>query len=236
MFISQKERLKEMERRQMGQNVQKMKRWQEDQELKNLKEEREKEKREEQAARERILAQIAEDKAERAAKFPNSTPPQPPREKSPQPVKRPLTDMSRARLQFKLPDGSSHAHDFPSSETLQTVRTYIRVNVKLPFSNYILSTAFPRREFTDNNNSETLADLGLAPNAVVLILPLSQGVVSTNSGGSALTVLFWSLLSPFLSIFDYIKAFVYGRSSQQQPSPKEPVKRPAETGESSRLV
>lgn len=232
----QKERLKEIERRQVGQNVQKLKRWQEDQELKNLMEEREKEKREKQVARERILAQIAQDKAERAAKFPNAPQPQPQSEASPQPVKRTVTDMSRARLQFKSPDGSSHAHDFPSSDTLQTVRNYIAANLKLPFSNYVLSTAFPRREFTNNNDSETLADLGLAPNAVVLILPVNQGVISTNSGGGAVSMLFWSLLSPFLSIFDYLKSFVFGRPNQRPGAPKEPVKRPAETGESSRLV
>lgn len=220
----------------MGQNVQKLKRWQEDQELKSLMEEREKEKREQQAARERILAQIAQDKAERAAKFSNSPQPQPQAEVSPQPVKRNPADMSRARLQFKLPDGSSHAHDFGSSETLQSVRNYILSNMKLPFSNYVLSTAFPRREFTDNNDSETLADLGLVPSAVVLILPINQGVISTNAGGGSLSLLFWSFLSPFLGIFDYLKNFVFGRPNQQQASPKETVKRPAETGESSRLV
>lgn len=180
------------------------------------------------------MAQIAQDKAERAAKF--STSPQPQRDVSPQPVKKPVADMNKARLQFKLPDGSSHAHEFSSNETLQTVRNYIVSNVRLPFNNYVLSTAFPRREFTDVNNSDTLADLGLVPTAVVLVLPLNQGVVSTNNGGS-LSVLFWSLLSPFLSIFEYIRIFIFGRPSQQpQSSQKETVKRPAETGESSRFV
>lgn len=53
----------------MGQEVQKLKKWQEDQELKQLVEEREKEKRLEKEHRDRVLAQIAQDKAERIAKF-----------------------------------------------------------------------------------------------------------------------------------------------------------------------
>lgn len=53
----------------MGQEVQKMKKHQEDQELKQLVEEREKEKRLEKEHRDRVLAQIAQDKAERIAKF-----------------------------------------------------------------------------------------------------------------------------------------------------------------------
>jgi hypothetical protein len=51
-----------MERRKIGQEVQKLRRWQQDQELKNLKEERQKAKAEEAAARERVLKQIAEDR------------------------------------------------------------------------------------------------------------------------------------------------------------------------------
>jgi hypothetical protein len=51
-----------MERRKIGQEVQKLRRWQQDQDLKHLKEERQKEKAEEAAARERVLKQIAEDR------------------------------------------------------------------------------------------------------------------------------------------------------------------------------
>jgi hypothetical protein len=51
-----------MERRKMGHEVQKLRRWQQDQELKHLKEDRQKEKAEVAAVRERILKQIAEDR------------------------------------------------------------------------------------------------------------------------------------------------------------------------------
>lgn len=67
--ILQNEKQRELERRKTGQEVQKMKKLQEDQELKQLKEEREKEKRWEKEARDRVLAQIAQDKADRAERF-----------------------------------------------------------------------------------------------------------------------------------------------------------------------
>jgi hypothetical protein len=148
IFHFQKERQKEIERRKMGQNVQQMKRWQDDEELKHILEEREKEKRESQAARERVLAQIAQDKAERAAKFSpapaQQTPP------APQPPPRPV-NTNTARIQFRMPDGRTATNDFSSSETLESVHAHIKTNLNLPFTSYTLSTTFPRREFTDED-------------------------------------------------------------------------------------
>lgn len=228
MLLKQKEKSKEIERRKMGQDVLKLKRWQEDQQLKNIKEERDREKREEQAARQRILAQIEQDKADRAARFGGSSqaPSQP--KTSPQPEKRATVDSNTARLQFKLPDGSTHTQDFPSSECLQTVRNYIKSNLNLPFSNYVLSTAFPRREFTDNDNGETLADLGLVPNAVVLILPINHGTVASRPGGG-LSGLFWTLITPFLNVFGYLRLFIFGSSRTPQQNGRESSKRPADS-------
>lgn len=183
-------------------------------------EEREREKRAEQAARERVLAQIAQDKAERAARFSGSSPPAPTTQTTP--VQRPVpTNSNRARLQFRLPDGSSHTHEFASDEPLETVRSYIRANLNLTFGNYVLSTAFPRREFTDNNNAETLADLGLAPNAVVLVLPAQQRAVARSDGGF-IRGLFWSMVAPFLSFFGYLKIFLFGTGREEVATTREP--------------
>lgn len=217
-----------MERRKVGQDVQKLKKWQEEEQLKNFMAEREREKREQQAARDRVLAQIEQDKADRAARFGSNVTPHP--EASPAPERRVLSNPDVARLQFKLPDGTAHTHNFPSGESLQTVHAYIRANLNVPFNNYVLSTAFPRREFTDNNNAETLADLGLAPNAVVLILPVNQGVVSSTRG-RGLADLFWTLLAPILSVFDYVRNFVFGRSNQGHTTRDGGSKRPAENPE-----
>jgi len=198
--------------------------------------ERNKEKKEKQEARQRVLAQIAQDKAERAAKFaspPQSTSQQP--QTSPQPVRRSPVSSNTARLQFRLPDGTSHMHDFVSSSSLQEVRNYIITNLNLPFQNFTLSTTFPRREFTSENCSETLLELELVPNAVVLILPLQHGAVATHSDSWIMTM-FWSFIGPILNLVSYLKAKFFGPppgSSVPPSTPnqdrKRPIESPAET-------
>lgn len=199
-------------------------------------EQRDKEKKEQQAARQRILAQIEQDKADRAARFSNPNRPKTTEQQSPQPVRRAPANTNTARLQFKLPDGSSRTQDFPSENTLQDVRNYIRSNLNLPYNNFILSTTFPRREFGSVDNDHTLLDLELVPNAVVLILPISSGAVTTNSQ-NFISNLLWTFITPFLNIFSYVKSFVFGTP----PPPSTPStsnrnnKRVSEnTGETSR--
>lgn len=115
----EKERQKEIERRKLGQDMQKLKEWQKDQELKELMEKRKKEKIEDKAARDRILAQIAQDKADRAARFGTSPPTA---TESKQEPSKPTVVPNSARLQFKLPDGSSSSNTFENYTTLQEVK------------------------------------------------------------------------------------------------------------------
>ncbi|XP_063905511.1 UBX domain-containing protein 4-like isoform X2 [Zophobas morio] len=210
----EKERQQEIERRKMGQNVQQLKRWQDDQELKQVLEEREKEKRESQAARERVLAQIAQDKAERAAKFspPAAPQPAPAAPTPPRPV-----NTNVARLQFRMPDGKTSTNDFPSTDTLESVHNYIKASLNLSFSTYTLSTTFPRREFTDDDKTQTLLELGLVPTAVILILPITRGAVSTNTEGGW-TGFIWSLFAPIFTLLGYLKTFVFGTGPAPNPS------------------
>ncbi|CAH1116641.1 unnamed protein product [Phaedon cochleariae] len=203
------ERLKEIERRKMGQGVQQLKKWQEDQEMKQLKEDRDREKRENQVARERVLAQIAQDKAERLAKAQPQSPPEIQHQKASPPSASATINSNMTRLQFKLPDGSSNTREFAVSDSLESVVSYIKSNLKLPSNNFILSTTFPRRDFSNNDYSQSLLDLQLVPNAVILILPLNHGSVSTNPGGS-ITAMIWSLLAPLWNIFGFFRNFIFG--------------------------
>ncbi|KAL3286644.1 hypothetical protein HHI36_001143 [Cryptolaemus montrouzieri] len=205
------ERLKELERRKIGQNVQQMKKWQQDEELRQLKEERDREKRENQEARDKVLAQIAQDKAERAARF--SQQGQANILQAPQPVaqsSRSIPNTNTTKLQFRLPDGSQHTHEFQISDSLEMVHQYIQNQLIVPFNRYTLSTTFPRREFTTNDNSQSLLDLQLVPNAVILILPQNQGVISTSSREMVGNMLWW-LLAPFFNIYDFLVGYFFGR-------------------------
>lgn len=217
----QAERLKEIERRKVGQSVQELRRWQKDQEMKQLLEDREKEKLEAKLAREKVLAQIKQDKEERQSK---SQPLSPVTTNVPKPESTsPLQFKSdKTRLQFKLPDGSSNTHEFSISDTLQSVIGYINENLKLTFTNFKLSTTFPRREFSVGDYSQTLADLQLIPNAVILILPQNNGTLNTSTANGALTTLLWSLFSPILGIFDYLKGLIFGRSQNTTGAKRPP--------------
>lgn len=220
----------------MGQDVQKLKKWQQEQELKNIIEAREKEKQEERSARQRVLDQIKQDKADRATKFGASPVQQPQQQPDQQAPKLPRVPPNKARLQFKLPDGSTRTNEFASSCTLMEVRNYIAEVVNLNTNGFALSTTFPRREFTSGDNSQTLIDLELVPNAVILVLPLSHGTVST-ANTSFLYTLVWSVITPFLSLYNYLKSFVTGSPPRSEPAENETQsrKRPTEsTGESSR--
>lgn len=123
--LTQKERQKEMERRKAGQNVQKLKEWQREQEMKHVLDDHNKEKKEKEEARQRVLAQIAQDKAERAAKFAAQE-----KSTTPPPVQRPATtgDSGNALLQMRLPNGGSHTHSFPSTSTLQVSNNVDKLN------------------------------------------------------------------------------------------------------------
>lgn len=221
----------------MGQDVQKLKKWQQEQELKNILEAREREKQEEKKARQRVLDQIKQDKADRASRFSNSAPAPQPEVSSASPPKPPRVPPNRARLQFKLPDGSTRTNDFESSATLIEVRNYVSEIMHMSVHNFTLSTTFPRREFTSADNLNTLIELELIPNAVILVLPLSHGTVSTTNNNFFVS-LFWSILTPILNLFNYLKSFVTGAgpgTSETAGNGVQSKKRAAEpTGEPSR--
>merc|ERR1719383_357965 len=65
----EKEKNSELERRNLGKNLQEFKRQQEEEEAKRLAAERRREKDEEAKARERVRQQIAQDRVEKAARF-----------------------------------------------------------------------------------------------------------------------------------------------------------------------
>lgn len=212
------QRQKEIERRKMGQDVQKQRRWQQDQELKHLKEERQKEKAEEAAVRDRILRQIAEDRAAQASRFPaeqeaaKKQAEEELRKQSEEQTAHTAAKYDMARIQFRLPDGSSHSHNFEVTATLGEVRSYAATHLSFPFREFAMSTTFPRREFTSKNDSQTLGDLHLVPSAVILILPTSSGRAITSPQNYSWRVphLVWSLLTPLFSILNYLRNLVFG--------------------------
>ena len=83
-------------------------------------------------------------------------------------------DVSVARIQFRLPSGSTHMGQFEPLSTLGALRDYVVRNIELPFRQFAMSTSFPRRNLLSEDDNKTLMDLGLVPTSVILILPLTN--------------------------------------------------------------
>ncbi|KAJ2938367.1 hypothetical protein O0L34_g13292 [Tuta absoluta] len=219
---------KELERRAQGQGATELKKWQQEQELKNIQEERKREKMENNLVRQKILEQIAQDRAERKARDqpqvePQSSPScqnildqlaqvrnerkardqtqvvQPVLVQQPTVPAPPPTagdGGNHCRIQFKLPDGSSHTAHFDASGTLGDVQTYVADNLQMTTSNFSLWTAFPRQELTEYE--ATLRQLKLTPSSALLVLP--RRVPTTVATPSALTNII-TLFTQFFTAF-----------------------------------
>lgn len=233
----EKEKAKERERRELGKQLQKLKETQKERELQELAEARQKERREEREARERIRQQIAQDRADRAAKYQAAKESEEERKRAAQTAQEQLQQerasaarSAFSRIQFRLPDGSTRTEQFSSDVKLSDVKAFIDAEIKPSFNPYTLCTTFPRREFTASNMSETLRDLELTPSAALLIVPpTSRG--SRPSGGNQAGSWFATIFSPLQWIWTWLMAFFFtpapqtiqGQPANEQPNQPQPL-------------
>uniref|UniRef100_A0A672L2U7 UBX domain-containing protein 4 n=1 Tax=Sinocyclocheilus grahami TaxID=75366 RepID=A0A672L2U7_SINGR len=169
---------KEVERRKTGKEMLDFKKKQEEDKTKRLLEERSREKAEERAARERVKQQIALDRADRAARYAQS---QQDSEATRLAALQAKRDAERdgaqrersavARIQFRLPDGSSFTNQFPSETRLLEARQFAAQEVGNRYGQFSLATMFPRREFTAEDLEKSLLELELTPGASIVLLP-----------------------------------------------------------------
>ncbi|KAL3837071.1 hypothetical protein ACJMK2_022456 [Sinanodonta woodiana] len=229
----EKARQAEKERRLLGQELQQLRENQKEQELKELQEQFKKEKQEERKAKERVREQIAKDREERAARFKKE---KEEREKShvankqshaqkqqEAMAKEEAKKRETARIQVRLPDGSSISQTFPSGEPLQSLCDFVSQQIG---SYPTLSTTFPKRVFTEEDMSVSFLDLQLVPSAVVIAIPTRQsrspGISSDSTGG-----VFSLFLTPIMMLWNmlfYLYCLIFGGgsgSSRRNPSPKE---------------
>ncbi|VDD80771.1 unnamed protein product [Mesocestoides corti] len=190
----------ELNRRSLGHKITDFKRRQQEQEIRERLEEQKRKKMEDRSARQRILAQIEQDRRDRLGVLaPAATPP-----KSTNFASTAAVNPNEIRLQLRLPDGSYIVGVFPADAHLGTeVRQYIASCVlstqdpdAVPLDDavrasfaLVLATGFtfrqtrpsPPRQFTsDDENSRTLRDLDLWPSAVLMLH--STNSTSTSRG------------------------------------------------------
>ncbi|KAM8857601.1 UBX domain-containing protein 4 [Synchiropus picturatus] len=218
---------KEMERRKMGKDIQDFKRKQEEMKTKQLLEERLKEKAEERAARERVKQQIELDRADRAARFARNQEEklaakqaQLQARQAEEQARREMSVRERsviARIQFRLPDGSSFTNKFQSTSKLLEARQFAAQEVGNRYGNFRLATMFPRREFTSEDLDKTLLELELAPSASIVLLPNSDTSINTvvQSSGGGIWTLLGSLFYPLLAVWRFLSSFLF--VSQSRP-------------------
>uniref|UniRef100_A0A8C1M6W0 UBX domain-containing protein 4 n=1 Tax=Cyprinus carpio TaxID=7962 RepID=A0A8C1M6W0_CYPCA len=210
---------KEVERRKTGKEMLDFKRQQEEEKTKRLLEERNREKAEERAARERVKQQIALDRADRAARHAQS---QLEAETSriaalqaraaEQELRRDAAQREKsafARIQFRLPDGSSFTNQFLSETRLLEARQFAAQEVGNRYGQFSLATMYPRREFTAEDLQKSLLELELTPSASIVLLPQSRSAVVRSSASGGIWAALGSLLYPLLSVWRFISGFLF---------------------------
>ncbi|KAH9498721.1 UBX domain-containing protein 4 [Bulinus truncatus] len=230
---------KEMERRALGQGVQKLREQQKEMEILEAKKELKKEKDEEKLARQRVKEEIERDRLEKAAKFGKEKDSQAKAEEALRKKKlaeqqaAEAAELARrsdiARIQFRLSDGTSITQQFPATEKFAAVHAFV---CQQTGSTVNLSMTFPRRTFTTDDHNLTLQELQLAPSAVILVIPrgTSTSVVRSSSGIFSLSGITSLLFSPFFFIWNLLSNFL-GLSGSPRPPAQTTAQTSAKGGE-----
>jgi len=222
-----KEKNREVERRELGKNLQEFKRKQEETESLRVAEERKKDKAEEAAARERVRAQIAQDRAEKAARF-NQLQQEEADKRNEREGERKVEAAAAAerlaaqrstaaRVQFRLPDGRSQTRSFDAGAPLSDVYNFVADEIETGFGrSFSLSTTYPRRQLDGEPMDTELRNLGLAPTGTIMVLPTAPSTALSSSG--SLMDMLWLLLTPLTVVLSFLQSFFspQAAASQQQ--------------------
>ena len=230
---------KEIERRKLGQDMAKLKEFQEEQKRKELQNKLAKERIEKMKERERIKQELENDRAERASKYRKDKEVQEKQKEERKQAKEMAQNeqnseaeakkRENARLQIRLPDGSSLTNVFPSSDTLQSVHNFVSERLG---TSVTLSTTFPKRTFTEEDMSQTLLLLELVPSAVLIAVPGRRTIIASNpsDGGGVVSM----VLAPFIAIWNFLYTFIFGSAAPQpEPSRAEATDSESSSAESS---
>eukprot|EP00985_Skeletonema_marinoi_P029802 scaffold29135_cov81-Skeletonema_marinoi.AAC.1 len=78
------------------------------------------------------------------------------------------TKVGVARMRFTLPNGKKVDRRFHSSDTVEVLRAFLTLHLEetgVEIKNFGLSTSFPKKTFGEEDNTLTLEEAGLAPQA-----------------------------------------------------------------------
>jgi len=224
----EKEKLREIERRKIGQELARLKQLKEQTEKKEFENSYKKQKEEDRLAREKVRADLERDRQERAQRYhqekvdkdvavmkakSDKLATQALEEAKLNAVKR-----ESARIQFRMADGSSFTQVFPSSGTLADCRSYVLQTLRCKSAT--LSTIYPKRTFTEADMSRTLLELELAPSAALIVLQNRSGKTSGGDGGGTggIMAIVWMFLAPLLALWAIVSNFLSPTPAVTHPS------------------
>ncbi|KAK3733791.1 hypothetical protein QZH41_015105, partial [Actinostola sp. cb2023] len=209
---------KETKRREEGQQFSLTKKDIEERRQQDLVNQIREDRAKERVAREAILKQIAQDKAERQARrkdeLQEKISAQPSTSSQTIDSTTPKSNLSTARLQFRLPDGSSVIETFQADALLETARQFIESHLEPRYGAITITTVYPRRQLTDQDMLMSLSSLGLAPSSTLIVSPSNSSTISKGSSGSFIMM----LLAPFIALTNFIKMFLFGGSEHPRGS------------------
>ncbi|XP_071942676.1 UBX domain-containing protein 4-like [Antedon mediterranea] len=218
----QVEKQKEMERRETGKQMQEQKKKNQDSVALRAMQERKKEKQEEEMHRKLVREQLERDKLEKKTRFEAEKREreegkgkwnvQKQEQTAEEELERKRKRMESARIQFRLPDGSTFTNKFQATATFSELYEYIKQKITSEDlrNSFMLSTMYPRRTYGTGDMGCTLTELNLVPDASIIVLP---AVVDSPSTNPLMTIL-W----PFLALWNFLMVLIFGKSSSKQPS------------------
>ncbi|XP_052805666.1 UBX domain-containing protein 4-like [Mya arenaria] len=229
----EKRREEEIKRRKLGQDLQKLKSTQQEMQMKELKDQMRKDKDDEKKARDRVKQQIARDREERNERFQKEKKEKEEameskkREKLLQQQAEAVADEARksetARIQVRLPDGSSVTETFASSQPLRDLHNIVSQRLG---GSVTLSQTYPKRRFTEEEMDQSFISLQLAPSAVLVAMP--GGYISSQASSSSVQSagIVSLVFSPLLFVWRFLCSLFYGGGSNSQPG--ESTNRPSQ--------
>nr|XP_057938712.1 UBX domain-containing protein 4 [Doryrhamphus excisus] len=120
-----------------------------------------------------------------------------------------------ARLQFRLPDGSSFTNQFSSQSKLQEAHQFAVQEAGNRYGNFSMATMFPRREFTSEDLNKTLLELDLAPSASIVLLPSGRASSVVPSSGGGIWAVLNTLFYPILSVWRFLSSLMFAPAPQE---------------------
>ena len=200
-------------------------------EAKELRDQMKKDREEEKMARQRVKDQIARDREERAARYKKEKEEKEAEKQQKLEAKASATAeedavkaaarLEHARIQFRLPDGSAITQQFPSSETLGNASEYLLQQIGNRLGSVQLSVTYPKRNFSEQDMSQTLRSLDLAPSAALIVVPAGRRILpssSPSSGGNNQGI-FGMIFAPFLALWNFVMTFLFGAPNRQVEPP-----------------